>query len=223
MSTRVKICGVTTHTDIEIIEAAGADSMGVISNVSVDTPRAVTETTAKELFDAASPYLSTVLVTMPASVESAVELGLSLQPDVVQIHTEFSGAQYRQLASAIPSAIVGVVGASSCSRAYRIASSVDGLLIDSVGGDGGGGTGETHDWSETAAIVEAISTPVILAGGLTPDNVGPAIDAVNPYGVDVASGVETHSPNKDQDAVTKFVTNARNVSHANTLTETEQI
>jgi phosphoribosylanthranilate isomerase len=84
---------------------------------------------------------------------------------------------------------------------------VDALLGDSVGEDGGGGTGRTHDWDATREFAESVEAPVVLAGGLTPENVGRAVDAVDPFAVDVASGVEAAPGEKDHAAVREFVAN----------------
>ena len=83
------------------------------------------------------------------------------------------------------------------------------LLVDSTDEEGAGGTGETHDWAQTRAVVEQFETPVALAGGLTPDNVGKAVDSVGPFAVDTASGVEATGGTKDHEAVRRFVERAR--------------
>jgi phosphoribosylanthranilate isomerase len=70
---------------------------------------------------------------------------------------------------------------------------------------GAGGTGETHDWERSRELVESLSSPVVLAGGLTPDNVAEAVETVRPFAVDVASGVEADPGRKDPEAVAAFV------------------
>ena len=81
---------------------------------------------------------------------------------------------------------------------------MDGIILDSRTTDRLGGTGLTHDWSISRRIVEELPLPVILAGGLTPDNLEAAINAVHPYAVDVNSGVETDQK-KDPEKVRKFI------------------
>jgi phosphoribosylanthranilate isomerase len=82
------------------------------------------------------------------------------------------------------------------------------VLVDSTDEDGAGGTGETHDWERTRDIRAGIETPLILAGGLTPENVAEAVETVDPFGVDTASGVERAGGEKDHDAVAAFVDRA---------------
>jgi phosphoribosylanthranilate isomerase len=89
------------------------------------------------------------------------------------------------------------------------ADSADAVLVDSVDDAGGGGTGETHDWDRTREFADSVDVPVVLAGGLTPENVGEAVETVEPYGVDTASGVEHEGGLKDHDAVRAFVAAAR--------------
>jgi len=81
----------------------------------------------------------------------------------------------------------------------------DALVVDSLDDAGAGGTGETHDWGRTGDLVESLDSPVVLAGGLTPDNVADAVATARPFAVDVASGVEAEPGRKDPEAVSAFV------------------
>ncbi len=92
-------------------------------------------------------------------------------------------------------------------KAKEVAKASDLLLLDTKGASGGG-TGEVHDWSVSSKICKAVKVPVILAGGLNPSNVQKAVGRVNPFGVDVASGVETKPGRKDRKMVDKFVNEA---------------
>jgi septum site-determining protein MinD len=102
-----------------------------------------------------------------------------------------------------------VVSADSEATDIRARGDVaDLLLVDSTSESGAGGTGETHDWHRTRDLVSAIDTPVVLAGGLTPENVRAAVETVDPFAVDVASGVERRPGRKKNDAVRQFVAEA---------------
>ncbi|WP_411967029.1 phosphoribosylanthranilate isomerase [Haloferax sp. YSSS75] len=208
---RVKVCGVTRETDLRVVAAAGADAVGAICDVPVETPRDVSRERARELFDAAPPFLSTTLVTMPDSVEDARELVRDVEPDVLQLHADFSADELASLRDE-GVRVVPVVEATAVERARAVAPAVDGILVDTPSESGAGGTGQTHDWEASRALVEAVDVPVILAGGLTPDNVAAAIRAVGPDSVDVASGVEATGGVKDHDAVRAFVAEARDAS-----------
>jgi phosphoribosylanthranilate isomerase len=205
---RVKVCGVTNADDRDAVVDAGADALGVIANVPVDTPREVPREAAADLLAGVPPFVTGVLVTMPQSVQKAVRLVDTVGPAAVQIHGGLAPDQVATLSRRIDRPVIAAVDAESAEiDAY--AAAADAVLVDSVDADGGGGTGQTHDWTRTREHVASLDVPVILAGGLTPDNVAGAVETVTPFGVDVASGVEAAPGRKDHDAVTRFVTNAR--------------
>jgi phosphoribosylanthranilate isomerase len=203
--TRVKICGVTRETDLHAVAEAGADAVGVIGGVSVDTPRAVELGRAAALVAAAPPFLTTVLVTMPETAEEAIERAERVSPDVLQLHGNLSPETVAEVRAAVGTVLV----ATDHGSAPAYAEAADALLVDSVDESGAGGTGETHDWTATRELVETLDVPVLLAGGLTPENVAEAVRTVGPYGVDVASGTEREGGIKDHDAVRAFVRRAK--------------
>lgn len=206
--TRVKICGITNARDRDVAVAAGADAVGLVADVSVETPREIGLETATDLAGGVPPFVTTVLVTMPADVATARDRIERIQPDVVQVHAEEPG-----LPRALTDEPVGVVAAVDAAADEEtldaFAAAADALLVDSLTDAGGGGTGRTHDWERTRERVAAVDVPVILAGGLTPANVEDAVATVQPYGVDVATGVERDGGLKDHDAVERFVGAAR--------------
>ena len=205
---RVKVCGVTTREDLRAVERAGADAIGFIADVPVDTPRAVSLDDAATLVDAAPPFLTTTLVTMPDSGAEAAAAVDAVGPDALQVHGDLPPAELRSLRESVPATVIAVVDAADPARARAVAPTVDAVLMDSVDESGAGGTGETHDWAATAEVAASVDAPVVLAGGLTPDNVAEAVETVRPFAVDVASGVERAGGRKDHDAVDAFVANA---------------
>ena len=206
--TRVKICGVTTEADRVAVVDSGADALGVIHGVPVDSPREVDADTARDIVDGVPPLVTSVLVTMPKTVQEAVRRVERVQPDAVQIHGGLSPAELGALDRRVSQSILAVVDPLGQDVA-DVAAHADALLVDSVDADGGGGTGETHDWERTREIVASLSVPVVLAGGLTPENVGGAVRTVRPFAVDVASGVEASGGRKDHEAVAAFVESVR--------------
>ena len=208
--TRVKICGVTTEEDLTAVVAAGADAVGVTAAVSVDTPREVSVARATTLADAVPPLVTSVLVTMPDSVERAVELAETVTPDAVQLHGNLGPDAIEQVRERAPTQVLAAVDAQAADVA-AYADAADAVLVDSADEQGGGGTGETHDWERTRALAEATDTPVILAGGLTPTNVMQAVKTARPFAVDVASGVESDGGVKDHEAVETFIDRATRV------------
>jgi len=206
--TRVKVCGVTNPGDRDAVVAAGADAVGVISGVSVDTPREVDQQTAVELVAGVPPLATSVLVTMPDAVQEAVRRVDAVRPDVVQVHAGLDPNELGALGRRVDAKVIAAVDAEQ-SDVAQFADVADALLVDSVDAEGAGGTGETHDWNRTREFVADLDVPVILAGGLTPDNVAEAVETVEPFAVDVASGVESEGGLKDHDAVDQFVSRAK--------------
>lgn len=194
---RVKICGHTLGEDIAASVRAGADTIGVISGVPVDSPRAVDADRAAELLAGVPPFVTGVLVTMPETPDEAIDLVEHVRPDVLQIHGSFSPADFEAVREAIPQSVIKSVDATDPEEARAFDAVADALLVDSTDTSGAGGTGRTHDWERTRELVRRVDSPVILAGGLTPENVTEAIGTVSPFGVDVASGVEQPQGSRD--------------------------
>jgi len=205
---RSKICGVTTEADLQAVADAGADAVGIITEVSVETPREVPPERAADLVAAAPPFLSTVLVSMPDTATRAVELAGAVAPDAVQLHGDFDGEEIRYVRREARANVIVALDADDADRVRGYDGVADAILLDSTSESGAGGTGETHDWHAARALVDDLSTPVVLAGGLTPDNVADAVRTVDPYAVDVSSGVERSGGKKDHEAVASFVRNA---------------
>lgn len=205
---RSKICGVTNEADLRAVAESGADAVGIVTEVSVDTPREVAPDRAADLVAAAPPFLSTVLVSMPDTATRAVELAGAVAPDAIQLHGEFDADDIRYVRRETRADVITAVDAGEADRVRGYDGVADAILLDSTTDSGAGGTGETHDWHAARALVEDLSTPVVLAGGLTPENVADAARTVEPYAVDVSSGVERSGGKKDHEALAAFVRNA---------------
>ncbi|MFC6940384.1 phosphoribosylanthranilate isomerase [Salinirubellus sp. GCM10025818] len=204
---RVKVCGLTDETDLGVAVEAGADAVGIVADVPVDTPREVPAARARELADAVPPFVTSVLVTMPGSVAECAELAKRVGTDAVQVHGDLTPAEVEALGGSFDG---DVLVATDHRTAAEYAAVADGLVVDSVDDSGAGGTGETHDWERTREVVRDLDVPVVLAGGLIPSNVAEAVRTVRPFAVDVASGVEGEVPGrKDHDAVRGFVRRAK--------------
>ena len=219
---RVKICGMQTAHDIEIAVNCGADSVGFITDVPVNTPRKIGAQTASELVNKVPTFVSSVLVIMPENGNEALGLIDEVRPDVVQLHNAISADEIGIIRNVSDKTIVKVltvpVGKKNVAKELisKIDFLVDGDLVDAILLDSGkvdmvGGTGVTHDWSVSKEIVDSVDVPVILAGGLKPENVREAVEQVQPFAVDTASGVETEGK-KDPAKVRRFVRNARCVN-----------
>lgn len=202
---RAKVCGITRRADVEAAVEAGADAVGFVVDVDVDTPREIAPTAAANLAALVPPFVVGTLVTMPKSATDAVSLAERVGADAVQLH----GLQPETVAAVAESfhgdVIAAIPGSEARDTLDAHAQAADALLLDTPTATGAGGTGKTHDWERASDIVDRVDAPVILAGGLTPRIVREAIQTVDPYAVDVASGVEASGGIKDHAAVRRFV------------------
>ncbi len=216
--TRVKICGNTTVEDALMAARAGADAIGVI-NVA-NTRRYIDLEVAKQIFEALPIFVSKVVVVsldaMPTdAVYEQINAIEKIRADYIQLHGEEPVELVADLRKRMNSRMrlikkvgVGEDKKKCLENALAYEPVVDAILLDTVvvGGQGEtGGTGKEHDWSISKEIVGRLKKPVILAGGLNPDNAARAIEEVNPFAVDVSSGVEREIRRKDDKKVKRFI------------------
>jgi len=207
MHVKVKICGITNLPDANAAVEAGADALGFM--FAEQSPRRLTRPAAAAIIRQLPPFVSRVgvFVNPPAeSVRQAVsECGL----DTLQFHGEETPEFCRQFAPLKTCKAFRIQDSESLKRlpAYQ----TDAWLLDSWVAGKAGGTGETFNWSLAAAAKE-YGCPVILAGGLRPENVAQAIHEVWPYAVDVSSGVESAPGHKDHDLLRAFIAAVRSIS-----------
>jgi phosphoribosylanthranilate isomerase len=215
MSTvRVKICGITRKEDLDAATSAGADAVGFVVGTAA-SPRNISLETAEKLFRQVPPFVKSVLVTVPTSIDELAETCGKLNPDVIQIHGEnlLNTELIREKLPTTP--LIGAVNANSpdvletASAASKI---FDAVLLDSFANGRYGGTGIVHNWELSKLIKRFIQPkPLILAGGLNPENVAEATRVVQPYAVDVSSGVELQPRIKDHKKIRDFIKNAKDV------------
>ncbi len=222
--TRIKICGNTNPADLAHAIACGADVVGFITDVPVRSPRKIDTETAKELIKQVPVFVDSVLVIMPDDLGSAMALIRETHPTCVQIHNDLPISELAEISKtvkliktiAVPEDATSGIADHIISRIDALTGIADAILLDTStrsrtstitgakSGDGGGGSGKVHDWRISAEIVKRSRLPIILAGGLTPDNASDAIRKVHPYAVDTASGVETDGK-RDPDKVRRFI------------------
>lgn len=201
----VKICGIANEEDARDVAALGPDAMGFVlwpSSKRYAPPDQVAEWVRR----LPSGILKVgVFVDAPAEVvrETLHRAGL----EVAQLHgreraEDFRGSAFRHWKAL---ALTGDVKAAA--QGWR----VDAFLVDTYSSQLPGGTGQVGDWGAARRFVASTRTPVLLAGGLTPDNVREAIRAVEPWGVDVSSGVEARPGRKDMGRVKAFIERCREV------------
>jgi phosphoribosylanthranilate isomerase len=210
---RVKICGITRKEDLDAAAAAGADSVGFVVGVA-SSPRNLSLNEAEKLIRQVPPFVKSVLVTVPKSINE-FETYEKLNPDAIQIHGENLHAA-ASVRLKIPNiTLIGAFNANFASApnvVSRTAKLFDAVLIDSFAEGRYGGTGIVHDWKLSKRVKQAIHPkPLILAGGLAPENVAEAVRTVEPYAVDVSSGVERQPGIKDHKKIIEFIKNAKDV------------
>ncbi|MEH6346477.1 MAG: phosphoribosylanthranilate isomerase [Bermanella sp.] len=197
--TRIKICGITRSEDALEVVSAGADAIGLV--FYEPSPRAVTLDMAKSVVAAIPAFVTVVALFVNPSVKEVHRVLNGVRIDLLQFHgdeeNDFCSQFQRPFIKAIRVRQTSDVVASS----VRFPDAV-GLLLDSYKPGVPGGTGETFDWS---LIPTSQSKPLILAGGLTPENIASAIDQVRPFAVDVSGGVEAEKGIKDHSKINKFI------------------
>jgi phosphoribosylanthranilate isomerase len=183
--------------------------VGCLVGLDYATPDRVDPATARAIFEALPPFVARVLVTHRTGLAEVTALMRESGATVAQLHGEFPTVAISALREALPYATivksVHVTGEDSIAAAVAAARIADAVLLDTKSRGRIGGTGMTHDWSISARITAASSKPVILAGGLTPDNVAEAIAAVRPYAVDANSGTRGADGFKDHAKIRAFV------------------
>jgi phosphoribosylanthranilate isomerase len=221
---KVKICGIRDKGMIDAVVAAGADAIGCVIN-SPSSPRNVTLLEAEEIFSNTPPFTQTVAVLTSNSLHEIVKIVKKLHPNAVQLHGKYTLDFIREASKAIDTAkIIGVFHVPAgtdqpqtevetmLDQVRILADYVDAVLVDPMFEGKLGGSGLKMNWSFARKLRDAISpTPLILAGGLTPENVQQAILETRPYAVDVSTGVERSPGVKDPSKIVKFVRKVREI------------
>jgi phosphoribosylanthranilate isomerase len=208
MSVRVKICGITRAEDARVAVAAGADALGFM--FWEESPRRLSVEAAAAICRGLPPFVSKVGVFVNAEPADIREAIAACRLEAVQFHgdetpefcAQFAGPVIRAFRVRGPETLAVLAG-------YATAA----WLLDSHVAGQRGGTGATFHWAWAAKAVK-LGRPVILAGGLTPENVAAAVREVRPYAVDVSSGVEAGPGRKDAEKVRAFVRAAKGAAEA---------
>lgn len=200
MRTKVKICGITRLPDALAAVEAGADALGFM--FFEGSKRNLTPAAAAQIIHALPPFVAKVGVFVNASAETVRAVVAECGLDTLQFHGEETPEFCRQFA---PLKVVKAFRMQSVASLEPLNDyAVDAWLLDSHVPAQRGGTGEKFNW-DLATQAKELGRPVILAGGLSPENIADAIQQVWPFGVDVSSGVESAPGLKDADLVRRFV------------------
>jgi phosphoribosylanthranilate isomerase len=199
--TRIKICGITTAADAEFAAGLGVEAVGL--NFYPKSPRCVTPTQGRELMKHLGPFVAPVGVFVSDSFEQIQATAAVVRLRAVQTYTTKPFRKAFAPAAHIPAFRVKDAADLDAIRQFVHACQPAAVLVDSFVVGEMGGTGHTAPWDLLVGFAPGV--PVILAGGLTPDNVADAIRLVRPWGVDVASGVESAPGVKDHGRMRAFV------------------
>ena len=210
---RVKFCGTTSLLDMQSAIDAGCDAVGFIMGVTHQSSDFVTPAEAAKMVRHLPPFIEPVAVTHLQETEDLIELVNSSHCTTLQIQNIVEPSEIDVIRDALPYLkivkAVHVMDESAIEMGKRYEPYADALLLDTRTREKLGGTGIPHDWNISAAIVANSAIPVILAGGLTPENVGAAIQKVRPYGVDVHTGVRKDGV-RNPERTLAFAREARN-------------
>ena len=204
LRTRIKVCGITGQEDARAAVAAGADGLGFI--FVKQSPRVVDPDMVRAITGELPPFVDSIGVFRDEEIEVVEEIVNYCHLTMVQLHGSESPEYCKNISCPVIKSFA-VHQESESGELAAYSEVVRGFLLDTYHKDMAGGTGIVFDWK----LVEQIQPPgpIILAGGLTPENVGEAIRQVKPFAVDVNSGVEYHPGRKDSDKLKSFADEVR--------------
>ncbi len=198
MKPRVKICCISSQEEAALAIRYGAAALGLVGHMP-SGPGVITDDLIFEITRRVPPPIGTFLLTSETSAAAIIQHHRITQTNTIQIVDALSSGSYQELRAALPGIklvqVIHVLNEASVEEALAAAEHADALLLDSGNPNLEvkvlGGTGKVHDWKLSRKIRDRAKVPIFLAGGLKPENVQRAIAEVQPYGLDLCSGVRT--------------------------------
>jgi phosphoribosylanthranilate isomerase len=200
MRTRIKICCISSQHEAQIAIQLGADALGLIGQMP-SGPGIIGDELAAQIARQTSPPIATFLLTSETTAEGIIAHHRRVNSSVLQLVDAVPAGTYAAIKAGLPAVkivqVIHVTGQESLDEALRaVEAGADALLLDSGNPNLAvkelGGTGRVHNWTISRQIVAQSQIPVFLAGGLNPQNARAAIEAVQPFGLDICSGVRTN-------------------------------
>jgi phosphoribosylanthranilate isomerase len=211
---RIKICCIASVEEARMAVNCGASAVGLVSQMP-SGPGVIDEDLIQKIAETIPPGISSFLLTSLQNTDEIIKQQKRCSTNTIQLCDRLTEGTHKDLKKALPGIkivqVIHVTGEESIDEACGVSNYVDAILLDSGNQKLAikelGGTGKTHDWTISRKIVESVSVPVFLAGGLNPDNVIDAIQQVRPFGVDICSGVRTNGK-LDKTKLKNFIANA---------------
>lgn len=216
--TRVKICGITCEEDIHLCVRCGVDAVGFVVEYPVEVPWNISREFAKGLIARVPPFVSRVVV-VGGGLEQILPIAEATMPDALQLHGDESVEETATIVEYVRDRQIQVIKAvrvkvrgqdidtdyivKQCQEFAQ--TGISALLLDSRTEAMPAGTGVSFDWRLARRVKDALPVPLLLAGGLNVENVGKAIELVDPFGVDVISSVEGEPGRKQIGKVRAFI------------------
>ena len=210
MTPRIKICCIANEQEATDAISLGASAIGLVGKMP-SGPGPISDEEIFQIARTVPPPVATFLLTSEQTPQGIIEHHLRTRTNTIQIVDDLEGRDYDTIKAQLPNVklvqVIHIIDESSIDEACEIAEHVDAILLDSgnpkLAVKELGGTGRRHDWKLSRQIVEMCGKPTFLAGGLSAENVREAIDTVQPFGLDVCSGVRTHGQ-LDQRKLVRF-------------------
>lgn len=198
MRTRIKICCISSVDEAKMAIQHGADALGLVGKMP-SGPGPIADELIAQIARIIHPPIASFLLTSEQSSDAIIDHVRRTGVNTVQIVDELTGGSYRHIKDELPHVrvvqVIHVTGEESIAQAMEVQDHTDAILLDSGNPRAAiktlGGTGNTHNWNISRELVRAVKVPVFLAGGLHAGNVKEAIHIVQPFGVDICSGVRT--------------------------------
>lgn len=208
---KIKICCIGSIKEAKIAIQHGADALGLVGNMP-SGPGVISDDLIIQITKTIPPPIASFLLTSETAPEQIIKHYNKVHTSNIQIVDSLDKDQYQLIRDALPHVklvqVIHVINEDSINEANEISNHVDAILLDSGNPNLTvkelGGTGRTHNWKLSREIVKSISTPVFLAGGINVTNVREAIDFVEPYGIDLCSGVRTNGKLDEQKLIAFF-------------------
>ncbi|UCH66895.1 MAG: phosphoribosylanthranilate isomerase [Ignavibacterium sp.] len=202
---RVKICCISSIEEARLAITYGASAIGLVSDMP-SGPGVISEKLIEEIAGIVPPGIATFLLTSKTEANSIIAQQRKCKTNTIQIVDSIKNDAYGKLRDELPGVkivqVVHVSGGESVDEAKEVSRFVDAILLDSgnqkLKVKELGGTGRTHDWRISKLICDSVDVPILLAGGINPKNVKEAINAVNPFGIDLCSGVRVDGKLNEQ-------------------------